>query len=149
MSDRIMDCPLCARALTVANRTGRGRYSCPTCAPEWKEAREGWLPLAPAKMATAAKASGLTRILDGDPWFSHDAKGTVITRARTCECGASFTQRQLSARFMEIVEKQGRNAVLKVERDIPDLFVPVHCPPCERKDLGFAARRAHYAEAAD
>lgn len=92
-------------------------------------------------------------LLERDRMFSHDAEGNAITRTRTCECGRRFTQRLLSARFLEIVEGQSKGALAAVRRDIPDYFVPVHCPPCERRDLGHAARRADFRrtdqEAAD
>lgn len=90
-------------------------------------------------------------VMAADPMFAHDAIGQPITRQRTCECGGRFTQRQLSARFMLIVEKQGAGALAAMKRDIPEYFVPVHCPPCERRDLGFSARLAAYnlPEAAD
>jgi hypothetical protein len=72
--------------------------------------------------------------------FQHRTDGSVVTRDTTCECGTAFQQAMLSERFMGIAEKGG--GALCVTRDIPELYVPVHCPPCERKDLGRAARIA-------
>lgn len=58
-----------------------------------------------------------------------------ITRQATCgQCGREYTQAMLSGRFMEIVERA--DAMDTFMRAIPDLFVPLHCPPCESKDLG-------------
>ncbi len=59
-----------------------------------------------------------------------------------CECGQEFTQFQLSEAFMHVVESNGKGALAAVLRDIPDLYVPVHCPKCERLDLGRSARIA-------
>lgn len=68
-------------------------------------------------------------------WFGKDADGNEITRSATCLCGRVFAQRQLSARFMEMCEGRGAGAVRAVMRDIPDLFVPINCPSCERRQL--------------
>lgn len=72
----------------------------------------------------------------GSAWF-HQVDGRELTRMATCSrCnGPPFEQRQLSARFMEICEKQGAGAVRAVMDTIPDLWVPVFCPPCEHRDL--------------
>lgn len=61
-------------------------------------------------------------------------------RDATCECGKPFEQRQLTERFMSVVEKFGAGAIQAMTRDVPDLFVPVHCPSCERRDIGRHAR---------
>ncbi len=71
-----------------------------------------------------------------DPMFRRDDTGKPVARDAKCECGREFTQRQLSERFLEIVEKQSRNAMQTLRKQIPDFFVPVHCPRCERRDLG-------------
>ena len=61
-------------------------------------------------------------------------------REARCECGREFEQRQLTERFMTVVEKFGDGAVRAMMRDVPELYVPVHCPMCERRDIGRHAR---------
>jgi hypothetical protein len=96
-------------------------------------------------------AQSISDVIASDPMFAHDEKGKTIVRERSCECGKRFTQRLLSARFLAIAERQGIGALRALQRGVPDFYVPVHCPPCERRDLGFAARRVGYGapEAAD
>lgn len=79
-----------------------------------------------------------------DRMFSQDANGHPIRRDRTCECGRSFTQTLLSERFLTIVEKA--RVMERFKRDVPGFYVPVHCPACERVDLGRAARIAESHE---
>lgn len=73
-------------------------------------------------------------------WFAHKTDPdtghkTQITRQQTCECGREFTQHLLSGRFCEIVERHSEKAIEKLMQEVPDLFVPVLCPPCESKAL--------------
>lgn len=75
-----------------------------------------------------------------DRMFAHTADGKPIIRQATCECGKSFAQRLLSERFLEIVDRSSRNAMAVMERQVPGFYVPVHCPRCERIDLGRQAR---------
>lgn len=87
----------------------------------------------------------LTRVRS--PWFSTHATGPkageAITRARTCECGATFTQFLLSEEFLSACERiNGGGPLRAVQAQIPEFFVPVHCPSCERKDIGRAQRLA-------
>lgn len=89
-------------------------------------------------------AQSLAVMLDDDPTFAKDASGKPISRERLCECGTRFRQRLLSERFMLIVEKQGKAALELMRREIPDYFVPVHCPKCERRDIGMSARRSAF-----
>ncbi len=77
-----------------------------------------------------------------DPMFSHDEHGKVISRERTCLCGRRFTQRQLSGRFLSMCERQSKGAIDAVTAQIPNYFVPVHCPPCERRDIAMSGRAA-------
>lgn len=58
-----------------------------------------------------------------------------VTRERDCECGKRFTQHQLSEAFMLLAEGKSKRAAQLVARQIPELFVPVHCPRCEHIDL--------------
>jgi hypothetical protein len=88
-----------------------------------------------------------------DGWFAVDVNGNVVTRERVCECGRAFTQQLVSARMVRLVERRGARAVEAFVAQIPDGYVPVHCPACERVDIGFWARRAdlrrerpHYTE---
>lgn len=90
------------------------------------------------------KPEEIAEIIQRDRTFAHDATGKLITRRQTCECGQSFTQMLLSERFMLIVERRGPMALDAMRREVPDYFVPVHCPPCERKDLSMSARRSSY-----
>lgn len=76
--------------------------------------------------------------------FARDANGVEITRQRTCECGRRFSQNLLSAQFLAIAERQSRHAIDAITRQIPDYFVPVHCPPCESRDLGMQSRKDEY-----
>lgn len=75
-------------------------------------------------------------------WFAHKAdeagRRVVISRPHTCGCGREYTQYLLSARFCEIVERA--NAMNALLRDVPELYVPVYCPVCERKELGMRER---------
>lgn len=81
-----------------------------------------------------------------DPMFSHGADGEPVTRKAKCECGRGFTQRLLSERFLTIVEAHSRRAIEFTAKQIPGFFVPVHCPACERMDLGMQARRDEYTQ---
>lgn len=80
------------------------------------------------------------------PWFGVDEHGRTIARERVCECGRSFTQFQLSERFMLAAERRSPRVADLVQTQCPGLFVPVHCPRCERVDL---RRRAQLDEAQD
>lgn len=82
----------------------------------------------------------------GVPWFSHDAGGQPITRKRTCECGRPFEQTLLSERFLAIVERQSKRGIELMAQQIPGFWVPVFCPPCERRDLGYQARKDEYKQ---
>lgn len=67
-------------------------------------------------------------------------------RTATCKrCDRAFEQQQLSERFMMICEKQGQGAVTAVMRQCPDLWVPVFCPSCERRDLANYGTAEHFA----
>lgn len=79
------------------------------------------------------------------PTFATDRAGRDITRQRRCECGAEFTQSLLSPQWLEMVEKYSKGAIRAISKQIPDYFVPVHCPPCERKDIAMQARRDEFA----
>lgn len=132
-----MGCPLCAATLTAElDRDKNGRFHCKACMPTSAEAQRGWLPRArPLVTASQVPQRGLSTAFAHDPMFGLNAAGDPITRERTCECGKQFTQRQLSARFLEGVEKFSAGAIDAVSRQIPGYFVPVHCPPCERRDM--------------
>ncbi|HXD48471.1 MAG TPA: hypothetical protein VN600_06855 [Gemmatimonadaceae bacterium] len=98
-----------------------------------------------------------------DPTFGRRSDGTLVERETVCECGRRFTQHVLSERFMRIVEGHSRRAAELLTAQVPGLWIPVHCPPCERRDLGRQARlddqrrfddsshseRGAYAHAAD
>jgi hypothetical protein len=65
-------------------------------------------------------------------------RGQLITRQHRCECGREFTQMILSA--TELAAAERLRIVELIARQIPDFWLPVHCPPCERKDLSRQAR---------
>ena len=81
----------------------------------------------------------ISSVMAGDPTFG-ERDGMPIVRERVCACGRRFTQRQLSERFLTIVANQSKRAIDVLSEQIPGFFVPVHCPPCERRDLGHRAR---------
>jgi hypothetical protein len=68
----------------------------------------------------------------------HEHAGQPVERQATCACGRTFTQSLLATRELEAAERLG--VLDRVLRQIPDGFVPVHCPPCERRDLSHQAR---------
>lgn len=73
------------------------------------------------------------------PWFATrvvDGRVETVTRQKVCLCGQAFEQSQLSERVMTIFERAG--AVDATMRMLPDLFVPLNCPPCESRALGYA-----------
>lgn len=132
-----MPCPFCARDLTTEHDVGGGRYSCPDCTRDGSEiAKKGWLPAAKNPIRRDAdNAARLTR--DPTSWFAKSQKtGATIERVSTCECGTTFTQALLSARFLAAIEARSAKALELVRRQIPNYYVPVHCPRCERIDLG-------------
>lgn len=63
----------------------------------------------------------------------HPQEGQEVTRERTCECGVTFTQRIFSERFLSIFE--AAHAIEATVAQVPGLWVPVHCPACERKEI--------------
>lgn len=152
MSEIFAHCRFCDRALTEENRTESGRYSCPTCAPTYHEALLGWLPSMQVRVAAAvapAGTPGMAHVTRGHPWLAHDRNGQQVSRPKTCECGKAFTQALLSERFLAMIERRSKNCLTLMEREIPGGWVPVHCPPCESKDLGMQARRASYLNYTD
>jgi len=84
----------------------------------------------------------LARMLGRDPMFAVDANNETIQRERTCECGRRFTQRLLSERWLSIAERA--HAIGLVTKQIPGFYIPVHCPPCERRDLAMQGRKDEY-----
>jgi hypothetical protein len=68
----------------------------------------------------------------------HEKAGQLIERETTCECGRNFSQTLLAARELEAAERMG--VIGRILAQIPDCYVPVHCPPCERQDLTYQAR---------
>lgn len=133
-----MNCPLCGRQLRPDNDFDpkHGRFHCPDCFATATEAQRGWLPPIERPVFKKEKAEGFTRVMGSDPSFAIDRKGDTITRQQKCECGQSFEQRLLSERFLRMVEKASRRAVELLGQQIPGYYVPVHCPRCERIDLG-------------
>lgn len=94
-------------------------------------------------MPSPDRPESVAALMGRSPWFSHDAEGNVVRRERTCECGKTFAQTLLSERFLTMCERQSRACLNAVTQQIPGYFVPVHCPHCERIDVG---RWAHIAE---
>lgn len=87
-----------------------------------------------------SQPESLAQQMRHNPWFAHDANGDPITRERSCECGVRFTQRLLSERFFRVIQNQGKRCLELFEKQIPQGYVPVHCPKCERRDIGHQAR---------
>lgn len=67
----------------------------------------------------------------------HPKAGQRVQRQVTCHCGQVFTQQQLSAAYQELVDAAGERARRAMQAQIPDGFVPRHCPACERRTLAF------------
>jgi hypothetical protein len=65
-------------------------------------------------------------------------RGLPIVRRKTCECGREFDQYLLSERQLAAAERM--RLIPLFEQQTKDFRVPVHCPPCERRDLGRQAR---------
>ena len=87
--------------------------------------------------------------LNKSGFFATGDDGQEITRPAKCAvCAEPFTQRILSERFMLAIEKRGPAAMAKLRNQIPDLWCPVYCPPCERKALGHEGRMAELRGAA-
>lgn len=68
----------------------------------------------------------------------HEKAGATIDRRATCECGREFTQMLMATRELEAIERMGH--MRKFLAQIPDLFVPVHCPKCERHQITLQAQ---------
>lgn len=135
-----MNCPLCGKPLTAAeHRDAKGRFHCPACSTAGAaESQKGWVPrpvILEKRTAHALDNRGQFAN-PSDPTFGRNGDGTVITRTARCECGILFEQQQLSERWIEAVERVSPRAVRMMQQQIPDFFVPVHCPKCERVDLG-------------
>lgn len=95
------------------------------------------------------RRGGAPSLINKTGFFATDASGQEITRPATCGCcGAAFHQRILSERFMLAVEKRGTRAMAMLRNQIPDLWCPVYCPPCEQKALGHEGRAAEMRGAA-
>lgn len=86
-------------------------------------------------------AATIAAMLRADRMFAHNDKGERIERARKCLCGRDYAQSLLSTDFMALVESRGQHAVDVFVRQIPDMYVPVFCPVCERHDIGNHAKR--------
>jgi hypothetical protein len=93
-------------------------------------------------MSPSDSPQSLAMLLERDPMFANDDDGNPIHRERMCECGRRFMQRLLSERFLSIAEKA--RAIDLVTKQIPGFFIPVHCPACERRDLGMQGKKDEY-----
>lgn len=67
--------------------------------------------------------------------FFSRREGHDVTRRATCDCGREFTQFLLSERFLASAERHSARAIAMVQEQIPELFVPVQCPRCERREI--------------
>lgn len=63
---------------------------------------------------------------------------TPVERQATCECGRTFTQSLMAPSELAALERMGR--IKTFMQQIPDCFVPVHCPACERRQLTLQAQ---------
>lgn len=68
-------------------------------------------------------------------FFSLDEHGKPIARTRVCGCGREFQQFLLSERFLTAAERHSARAIDMVQKQMPDLHVPVNCPACESREL--------------
>ncbi len=92
------------------------------------------------KATRVAEALRLRQIESVGGFFSQNAEGEPITRDRTCSCGRVYTQTLLSERFLTMVERRGERAMALMRRHVPDFYVPVFCPKCERTELAALER---------
>jgi hypothetical protein len=69
------------------------------------------------------------------------ANGGHYTRGATCECGEPFTQFLVAEAFVQAAKQAGGRAFALLKEQVPDYYVPVFCPRCERKDLVLRQRR--------
>lgn len=70
----------------------------------------------------------------------HERAGQLIERSAVCECGAAFQQMQLSATWLETMERRRPRVIALLQDQAPGFWIPAHCPPCERVQLGHQAR---------
>jgi hypothetical protein len=70
----------------------------------------------------------------------HELAGQLVEREAVCSCGRSFHQQQLSASWLETMERRSARIVASLATQAPGFWVPAHCGPCERADLGRQAR---------
>lgn len=71
--------------------------------------------------------------------------GHEVTRRNTCGCGKEYTQWQISFRFVESLAQGRGEKCAKMFLDcIPNGWVPVFCPSCERRDLNMLGNRVHF-----
>ncbi len=67
-----------------------------------------------------------------------DEKGQTISRDVYCRrCGKPHQQFQLAMHYLDSVARISEGALTAMTQQVPGFWVPVYCPPCERKDLGF------------
>jgi hypothetical protein len=88
----------------------------------------------------SAPLSSVAERLQNDPMWAVDDAGRPITREMQCACGRAFTQRKLSERFLRVVAAAGARSSAVFTQQIPDGWLPLWCPPCERNDLGNRAK---------
>lgn len=70
----------------------------------------------------------------------HELAGQLIERSTTCECGRAFTQMQLSAGFLETMERRNPRIIADFQQQTPGFWVPAHCGPCERVQIRHQSR---------
>lgn len=62
-------------------------------------------------------------------------------RSQRCECGRDFRQSKISERFLTVARHWAKNSGQRaaIDKQIPDGWVPLFCPPCERIQIGHEA----------
>lgn len=66
-------------------------------------------------------------------WARKD--GAYVTREARCACGADFTQRMVSKRFVDKSLRPFGNALAIFIGLAPKGYLPLNCIPCERRAL--------------
>lgn len=75
-------------------------------------------------------------------WIEKDANGGEVTQRAKCGCGKEYTQWKIAFRFVEsLAEGRGAHAAKMFLDCIPNGWVPVFCPTCERRDLNMLGNR--------
>jgi hypothetical protein len=80
------------------------------------------------------EATPTAAVLAAGEWFVTGADRAAVCR----DCGEPFTQHKLAPRFLAAARNLPALAGQPhaIDREIPDGYVPLFCPPCEHRALG-------------